>query len=189
MKKITWLPGALVSLLALTSCNLTRPTGTATLLPVQPASPAAATQEIAASPTLLPATSTPIPTVNLPLPSPSTSTPTLTPVPSVSPTPGLGAVSGTISGYPYGALPVLTFVAYNQANGSWWYWQDAAGVSSYGTDMFITAGPYLVVAYDPGGHAGGCGAANVIQVRAGQTATCDVSDWSGAYPAKHAGVP
>jgi hypothetical protein len=102
-------------------------------------------------------------------------------------TPGNGALSGGIYGYPYGSIPRLVFIASNQETGHWKYWINVAGMSYYSTDYFIPAGKYQVVAYDVAGHAGGC--VTIVSVKADEFAVCDITDWIGVYPGKPGGVP
>jgi hypothetical protein len=132
-----------------------------------------------ASPTLGTPADTPTPS--------DTPRPTDTLPPTASPTPRTGAVQGGIYGYPYGSIPKLVFVAFNQQNSSYWYWIIAAGQSYYETDLFISPGKYQVVAYDGSGHRGGC--TTIVTVISDQTVQCDITDWGGSYPAKPAGVP
>lgn len=120
-----------------------------------------------------------------PVPS-STSTTMATTVPSATATPGIGSISGSVYGYPYGAIPRFTIVAFNQETSYWLYWITLAGEAYYSTDVFIPEGKYQVVAYDASGHAGGC--VSTVIVKANQTAVCDITDWSGSYPAKPGGA-
>ncbi|KAF0108655.1 MAG: hypothetical protein FD146_541 [Anaerolineaceae bacterium] len=122
-----------------------------------------------------------------PPPAGATATPSLTAAPSATATPGLGSLSGGVYGYPYGTIPRLVFVAFNQETGYWKYWINLAGASYYSTDSFIPAGRYQVVAYDASGHAGGC--VTIVTVKANENAVCDITDWVGSYPGKPAGAP
>jgi hypothetical protein len=108
-------------------------------------------------------------------------------VPTITATPGIGALQGSVTGYPYGALPKLIFVAFNQENGRWNYWINNAGQSYYSTDQFLPEGKYQVVAYDASGHAGGC--KTIVTVKANETANCDITDWIGLYPVKPGDAP
>ena len=54
-------------------------------------------------------------------------------------------------------------------------------------DGYISEGKYKMVAYDSSGHAGGC--TTIIEVKADEMVTCDITSWGGGYPAKPAGVP
>jgi hypothetical protein len=110
-----------------------------------------------------------------------------TTIPSVTATPGMGALSGGVYGYPYGAVPKLVFVAFNQETGYWKYWINLAGASYYSTDYFIPAGRYQVVAYDASGHAGGC--VTIVEVKANEKVVCDITDWVGSYPGKPGDAP
>ncbi len=95
----------------------------------------------------------------------------------------VGAISGTIYGYPGGADASLTIVAFNQGTHYWYYYQPAAGVRVYTLDN-LPPGTYQVVAYDAGAHRGGTPAN--VNVVAGQTAVADISNWSGSFPANPA---
>jgi hypothetical protein len=121
---------------------------------------------------------------------------TVSPTPSVSPTadltatlePGIGSVSGEIINYPYGAIPQLSIVAFEQEPPyHYWYVILGSGSTFFSMDEFISSGKYQVVAYDPSGHKGGCTV--VVAVKKDQMATCDITDWTGSYPDKPAGVP
>lgn len=94
-----------------------------------------------------------------------------------------GRLSGTIRHYPYGGLPELTVVAFNQGNGYWYWIGTATGQSSYSI-ADLPPGRYQAVAYDSDGHAGGSA---VVAVTAGQTTETDVADWGGSYPDNPAG--
>jgi hypothetical protein len=130
---------------------------------------------------------------------PAPGQPSLTPEPSLTPsltptwtlavtaTPKPGAIAGGVYGYPYGSLPGLTFVAFNQDSSAYWWWINGAGLSYFGTDPFIPPGRYQVVVYDSAGHSGAC--AGIVTVAADQTVTCDVTSWGGSYPSRPGGVP
>lgn len=118
------------------------------------------------------------------------------PTPAVSPTtdltatlePGIGSISGAISNYPYGAIPQLDIVAFEQGPPyHYWYVLLSSGSSFFSMDEFISTGKYQVVAYDPSGRKGGCPV--VVTVKKDQMATCDITDWTGSFPDKPAGVP
>lgn len=94
-----------------------------------------------------------------------------------------GAINGSISGYPFGSLPALTVVAFNQGNG-YWYWVGTVPGQSVYTITELPPGSYQVVAYDEDGHAGGSA---VVTVEAGETVNADVGDWRGGYPENPAG--
>lgn len=128
-------------------------------------------------------TPTSTPTVTL------TPTMTLTLAPTDTPIPKPGTIEGIISGYPYGSLPKLAIVAFNQEKPTTYsYWITAAGNTSYSmTSEYLLPGKYQVVAYDSGSHSGGCPV--LVTVISEQTVTCDITNWSGVYPAKPSGVP
>ncbi len=113
---------------------------------------------------------------------------TNTPVTTNTPEPGFGSISGGILNYPYGAIPQITIVAYEQgAPYHYWYWITASGSTSYSMDGYISTGKYQVVAYDPDGHKGGC--VTLVEVKKNEMVTCDITDWAGSYRDKPAGVP
>jgi hypothetical protein len=122
-----------------------------------------------------------------------TATATLHPTPTVvgataSPTPGLGTIAGSITGYPYGSVPALAIVAFGQEPPyNYWYWITNTGNTYFLMDGYITTGHYQVVAYDSSGRTGGCPA--IVQVVTNQTVTCDISIWGGGYPSKPSIVP
>lgn len=121
---------------------------------------------------------------------PSAPTPTVSPTTDLTATlePGIGSISGTISNYPYGAIPQLAIVAFEQDPPyHYWYLLLGSGGSFYSMDEYISSGKYQVVAYDPSGHKGGCPV--VVTVKKDQMATCDITEWTGSYPDKPAGVP
>ena len=125
------------------------------------------------------------------------STPTVTLTPTITLTlaptdtlvPKPGTIEGNISGYPYGSLPKLAIVAFNQEKPSTYsYWITASGSTSYSmTSSYLLPGKYQVVAYDSSNHTGGCSVA--VTVISEQTVTCDITNWGGGYPAKPSGVP
>jgi hypothetical protein len=131
--------------------------------------------------------------------SPTTELPTasLTPLPSLTATleatstgvPVPGTIEGNISGYPYGSIPQLTIVAYEQESPyNYSYWRPGMGATYYSmTSDYLIPGSYQVVAYDPSGHAGGC--TTIVKVKSNESVTCDITDWSGSYRSKPAGVP
>ncbi len=142
-----------------------------------------------------PTSEKPTNTIAIALSPPPTPTVTLTPAmthtlsPSETPIPKPGTIAGDISGYPYGSLPKLVIVAFNQEKpGTYSYWITAAGDASYAmTSDFLLPGKYQVVAYDSTNHTGGCSV--LVTVLSEQTATCDITNWGGGYPAKPSGVP
>lgn len=151
---------------------------------LQALTPAATSTLTLPSPTSTPAltdtpTATPTQTVTFTSPVTATLTPTETPSP--------GTIAGGIYGYPYGSVPRLVIVAFNQEKPYYWWLIIPAGSTWYSMDEFIPPGKYQVVAYDAAGHAGGC--PSIVTVKGGQTATCDITDWSGGYRAKPADVP
>jgi hypothetical protein len=105
--------------------------------------------------------------------------------PSITATPGMGIVTGGVYGYPYGSIPRLIFVAFNQDNRHWNYVINVAGLSYYSIDL--TEGKYQIVAYDAAGHAGGC--TTIVTVKDKETVTCDITNWNGSYPAKPGDAP
>ncbi len=128
-------------------------------------------------------TPTSTPTVSLTPTMMQTLTPTDTPVPKP------GVIAGDISGYPYGSLPKLVIVAFDQEPPyNYSYWITAAGDTSYSmTSNYLIHGKYQVVAYDSKNHTGGC--LVFVRVISDQTVRCDISSWGGGYPAKPSGVP
>jgi hypothetical protein len=188
----------------LTGCSLpeANPTNDAGIVATKVAATLAAfTQSALQTPIVSPITPTELqPTlmvVTTPAPTEtagSTNTPTNTPQPTgtkgatPSPTLGLGSISGSITGYPYGAVPSLAIVAFGQEPPyRYWYWITGSGNTYFSMDGYITTGHYQVVAYDSAGHSGGC--TSTVQVLSNQTASCDISNWGGGYPSKPAGVP
>lgn len=167
----------LVVLSFLSACNLPRaaPTPGTDLV----ASLVAATLQELATPLNLPIPST---TPSLQPPTP-TSPSTLTPTPGTTMTPVPGSIEGSISGYPFGSLPALIVVAFDQSSPylKYWYWKTAPGNTSYAMDGYVSPGPYQVVAYDASGHAGGC--ITLVTVVSNQKVSCDITDWAGSYPA------
>jgi hypothetical protein len=89
-----------------------------------------------------------------------------------------GNISGSIAGYPYGSLPVLTVVAFNQGNGYWYWVGTASGQNSYSITE-LPPGTYQVVAYDNKNRSGG---SLPVTVTAGKTVTANIGDWGGSYP-------
>ena len=118
-----------------------------------------------------------------------TPTSTMTLKPTNTPIPKPGSIDGSISGYPYGALPSLSIVAFGQEPPyNYSYLITSPGDTSYSmSSNYLIPGKFRVVAYDSSNHKGGCPA--LITVISEQIVTCNISDWSGSYPAKPAGVP
>jgi hypothetical protein len=96
--------------------------------------------------------------------------------PGYDPQQTTGTISGSIT-YPYGSIPQLTVVAFNQVN-HYWYWIGTASGQSYFNFENLPPGKYQVVAYD-GSHSGG---SDVVTVTAGQNTTANVTDWAGSFP-------
>jgi hypothetical protein len=89
-----------------------------------------------------------------------------------------GSIKGSIT-YPYGSIPVLTLVAFSKTT-PYWYWIGTGAGQNYFTFTSLPPGKYQVVAYDRSGHAGGSA---VVEVKAGESVSADVADWSGSFPA------
>ena len=179
----------------LTSCNLPS-AGQSTPNPNDVATRVAATLSVLhRSPSKVPQVPLGSPTAQPPAASAQptrkpTAAATLAPTDTSKPTPGTpGTIEGGISGYPYGAVPKLTIVAFGQESPSHYsYFITAPGQTSFSmTSSYLIPGKYQVVAFDASGHAGGC--TSIVTVHSDQTSTCDITDWSGSYPAKPAGVP
>ena len=149
-------------------------------------------QVLLATPTLPPPTLSETPTSTQPLPTLTlTLTPTLamTLTPSVTTTSRPGSIAGNIVGYPYGKIPRLAVVAFDQKTTylMYWYWITGAGEAYYSMDKYIPPSTYQVVAYDSSSHAGGCTV--LVVVTSDSTATCDITNWAGSYPSKPSDVP
>lgn len=149
---------------------------------------------VSAMRTLSAPSATPLPALQAtPLPSLTptpvlTSTPLPTHTPLVTATPEPGSLRGAILGYPLGGSPRFTVVAYEQNPPyHYWYWITAPGATSYAMNGYVSPGVYQVVAYSSDGLRGGC--VNLVEVKSNQVAVCDITDWSGAYRDKPAGVP
>jgi hypothetical protein len=171
--------------LFLASCNLPGPAASPDAAPDLLETSVAATLAALSSPAVQQPLATPTLQVQAPPPT-LTSSPTLGA--TQTPEPGFGSIAGSILNYPYGSIPRITIVAFEQeAPYHYWYWITAEGSTFYSMDGYISSGKYRVVAYDPAGHKGGCTA--LIEVRKNETATCDITDWAGSYPDKPAGVP
>ena len=100
--------------------------------------------------------------------------------PEFQPESKFGIISGGIFNYPFGGLPQLTIVAFNKETG-FWFWVGTVSGQSYFTLTDLPVGTYQVVAYDSSGHAGGVSVD--IVVKGGQTASADLNNWTGYYPA------
>jgi hypothetical protein len=176
--------------LALCACNLPQGVGLGTT--PQDTVATQVTSTLVTSTETVQATPQDTPT---PTASATPSEPTLTPSPSQTPTvsetpiPKPGSISGSILGYPYGSVPRLAIVAFEQeAPYNYSYWLTAPGDTYFTlSSQYIVPGQWQVVAYDPDGHAGGCPI--IIMVVSDQTVNCNVTDWSGSYPARPSGVP
>lgn len=106
--------------------------------------------------------------------------------PGYAPATGSGSISGGIYGYPYGGLPNMYVVAFNQDTGQWRWVGTAIGQAWFSFDE-LPAGHYQIVAYDASGNAGGC--MTIVFISGGSQATCDCNDWAGGYPAMPSGIP
>ncbi len=175
---------ACLVLVLLASCNLTSPLA-------GPGENAVASAVAATLQSMAPSLT------KAPLYSPTAAEPTIgatqEPASTLEPTstgiPVPGTIEGNIVGYPYGALPLFTIVAYEQESPyNYSYIQPLAGSSFYSmTSDYLIPGTWQVIAYDRSGHAGGC--TTIVTVKSNQTVTCDITDWAGAYRARPAGVP
>ncbi len=135
----------------------------------------------------------------VPLATPTLEQPTYTLIPTHLPTETLsptntplsapGVIAGSISGYPYGAVPRLAIVAFQQeAPYNRGYVITIAGQTYFtNNSSYLIPGHYQVVAYDPSGHAGGCTV--IVVVVSNTTVNCDITNWGGGYPAKPSFVP
>ena len=171
-------PILLVSLLC--ACNL--PQGTVVTPNADSiASQVAATLTQAAQQTPLVSPTTHPPTL--------TSSPLYTPTITITPIPLPGSLEGIISGYPYGSVPRLIIVAYEQEPPyNYAYVITEAGSTYYfnSTD-YLVPGPWLVVAYDASGNSGGC--TTIVTIISNQSTNCNINDWASAYPLKKSGIP
>ncbi len=184
MKTKLLFPYFLVLALLVTSCGQPAPAtpaadtvATIVAATMQALTPQNALETPSATPTLpeLTATVTPIT---------ATANPSESGTPSITATPGMGMANGGVYGYPYGAVPRLVVVAFNQEDQHWYYVITLAGQNYYSMDLL--EGKYQLVAYDAAGHAGGC--VTIATVKANETANCDITDWIGSYPAKPEGA-
>ena len=105
--------------------------------------------------------------------------------PGQQPTATVGTLDGTIS-YPSGTPPALKVVAFNVKT-NYWYWVGTVSGSTYFSIPDLPPGTYHVVAYAANGQAGGYADASHqlidITVKSGQTASVEINDWEGSYPA------
>lgn len=105
--------------------------------------------------------------------------------PGQAPTSTVGAIEGSIS-YPGGNPPALKVVAFNVKT-KYWYWVGTVPGDTYFSIPDLPPGTYHVVAYAADGQAGGYADAshNLIDivVKAGQTASVEIYDWAGSFPA------
>jgi hypothetical protein len=101
-------------------------------------------------------------------------------------------VRGEIIGkvlYPTKPFPALHVVALNQTSGYWYYVVPNSSSGAY-TIPDLPPGPYQIVAYTENGKAGGYADGShgliTVTVKAGETTTADINDWSapaGTFPA------
>jgi hypothetical protein len=98
--------------------------------------------------------------------------------PGYEPQQTTGSIAGTIT-YPYGSIPALTVVAFSKTT-PYWYWVGTGAGQSFFTIANLPPGKYQVVAYDSSGRAGG---STVVTVKAGDSVTANVTDWTGSFPA------
>ena len=104
--------------------------------------------------------------------------------PGFSPAKGQGSIAGNIAGY--AGEGALTVVAFNQANGYWYYFILLRSQTTYEIPN-LPPGRYQVVAYGSDGVAAGTD--TNIYVVAGQKTTADISNWGGGYPTNPAPPP
>jgi hypothetical protein len=128
-----------------------------------------------------------------------TTAPTFTQIPSLPPTETIaptntplsapGTIAGSISGYPYGSIPKLAIVAFQQESPyNRGYVMTNAGETYYeNSSNWIIPGHFQVVAYDSSGHTGGC--TSIVEVISNTTVTCNITNWGGGYPSKPSFVP
>ena len=133
-----------------------------------------------ATATVSKSTFTPTPTRTL--------TPAVSLTPTITPVPKPGTIAGTISGYPYGSVPGLVVVVYQQeAPNNYAYFITTAGSTYFSIDgEYVIPGTWQVVAYDSSGNSGGCTA--MVKVKSEETVTCDITDWVSPFRAKPADV-
>jgi hypothetical protein len=204
MKKVVKIQVIVLFLISIYSCNLRNPAvsgeqsteSIATIVSQTLTALTTPTREIQSSPsawegfTTTPAL-TPSSRTELEISPTKIETPTISPTQAstITQVPKPGAISGNISGYPYGSLPRFAIVAFGQEPPyNYSYWITAPGDSTYSmTSDYLLPGNYQVVAYDSESHSGGCPA--IVKVVSDQVAHCDITHWSGVYPAKPANVP
>jgi len=172
--------GAVATKVVLTLAALTR---SAQQMPTNsPSSPTSVQPANTQIPTL---TETTVPTyTQIP-----TRLPTETPGPTNTPLSAPGTISGSISGYPYGSVPGLAIVAFEQeAPYNRAYVITGAGETYFAnSSSYLIPGHYQVVAYDSSGHTGGCTV--TVLVISNTTVNCDITNWGGGYPPKPSYVP
>ncbi len=104
--------------------------------------------------------------------------------PGQAPTSTVGTLAGSIS-YPGGTPPALKVVAFNVKT-KYWYWVGTVPGDTYFSIPDLPPGTYHVVAYAENGQTGGYAdeSHNLIdiEVKAGQTASAEISDWEGSFP-------
>jgi hypothetical protein len=175
----------LFALVLLAACNLpqSEPGGppqldTKTPLPTKTTAPEQ-------TPLDSPTPATPTDTV----PPTETHTPTATIPPTITPIPDPGTIEGGVYSYPFGSVPSLAIVAFQQEPPyNYSYIITASGTTYFSiSSNYVIPGTWQVVAYDASGHAGGC--PSIVTVKSNQTVNCDISDWGGSYPSKPASVP
>jgi hypothetical protein len=173
-------PGIVSTKVALTLVALTQ---SAQQVPItSPGSPTSEKPANTQNPTL---TETTVPTY--------TQTPTQLPTKTVAPTntplSAPGTIAGSISGYPYGSIPRLAIVAFQQeAPYNRGYVITNAGETYFeNSSSWIIPGHFQVVAYDSSGHTGGCTV--IVEVISNTTVTCNITNWGGGYPSKPSFVP
>ena len=99
--------------------------------------------------------------------------------PGITASQAKGSIAGTISGY--GGSSQLTVVAFNQANGYWYYFILLLNQTEFSIPD-LPAGRYQVVVYDETGITGGTD--TNVYVVAGQRTVVTISNWGGGFPAK-----
>jgi hypothetical protein len=185
MKRVLYLLGLV---LLLSACNMPQPDTDTSDEQSQIATLVAVTSEALTLQAVTPAISPDAPVITLTDTIEPTITFTLTPDITNTPEPGFGSITGSIVGYPYGSIPQLSIVAFEQNPPyHYWYLILPPGSSYFSMDGYVSTGKYQVVAYDSSDHAGGC--TSLVQVKNNESVSCDISNWGGGYPSKPAGVP